>query len=609
MEPRMSDTSVSAEDSSVLRRVIFASSLGTLFEWYDFYLYGSLAVFFGSKFFPPGNETAQLLASLATFGAGFGVRPLGALVFGHIGDLIGRKYTFLVTMATMGLSTALVGLLPTYEQIGIWATIILVLLRLLQGLALGGEYGGAATYVAEHVPDNRRGYYTSYIQTTATLGFFVSMAVIGSTRGLMGEDAFKTGAGHFMAGWRIPFLLSFVLLLVSLYIRLKMQESPLFAKLKTAKKISVNPLKESFTNPLNLRYVLLALFGATAGQGVVWYTGQFYALTFLQTTLKIHWKPAYLIISIALALGTPFFLVFGHLSDKIGRKKIMMLGCLLAAATYVPIYMGLRYFTPMLAPGQTAVMMEAFPAVNLVMMVALVFIQLVYVTMVYGPIAAFLVELFPTNIRYTSMSLPYHIGNGWFGGFLPLIATALAASQATKEAFGGGAIYAGLIYPIAIALITLVVGSIFIRETKDHKIDTAIHVEAASEPFDWTVVLIALGLGFVILMAANEGFRADLTKVGVFKAFWTGMWYPLFGAAGLFALPTIFFRLEFQRYRSIVTVLGCLALTWVASIFLVPYFVGLGGMFKFFAYTLILGIYTVVLLIAYRLGRPQVVAA
>ncbi|HJW32696.1 MAG TPA: MFS transporter [Holophagaceae bacterium] len=593
-------------DSSTIRRVIFASSLGTLFEWYDFYLYGSLAVFFGSKFFPPGNETAQLLASLATFGAGFGVRPLGALVFGHIGDLIGRKYTFLVTMATMGLSTALVGLLPTYDQIGIWATIILVLLRLLQGLALGGEYGGAATYVAEHVPDERRGYYTSYIQTTATLGFFVSMGVIGCTRYVMGEDAFKTGAGHLMAGWRIPFLISFALLIVSLYIRVKMQESPLFSKLKTAKKISVNPLKESFTNPVNLRYVLLALFGATAGQGVVWYTGQFYALTFIQAVLKIHWLPAYLIISVALALGTPFFLVFGHLSDKIGRKRIMMLGCALAAATYVPIYMAMRHFTPALLPGQTAVMLADLPTFNLVMMILLVFIQLIYVTMVYGPIAAFLVELFPTNIRYTSMSLPYHIGNGWFGGFLPLIATAVAASAATKEAFGAGAIFAGLIYPIAIALITLTIGGIFIKETKDHKIDTAISLEAVGEPFDWNAVLIALVLGFAVLLGANADFRADLGKIGVFKAIWSGIWYPLFGAMGLFALPTIFFRLEYQRYRSIVTVFGCTAITWLVSIFMVPVFVGMGGMFKFFAYTLILGIYTVILTLAYRMGRPKV---
>src|SRR5438552_9212165 len=303
-------------DQATLWRVILASSLGTLFEWYDFYLYGSLAVFFGDLFFPPGNERAALLASLATFGAGFGVRPLGALVFGRIGDLIGRKYTFLVTIVTMGLSTALIGFLPTYAQVGLLAPAILVTLRLLQGLALGGEYGGAATYVAEHVPDDRRGYYTSFIQTTATLGFFLSLGVIGSTRMMLGEASFKEW------GWRVPFILSFVLLAVSLYIRISMKESPLFAKMKSEGKVSKNPIKESFTNPLNLRYVLIALFGATAGQGVVWYTGQFYALTFLQATLKIDWKTAYTLVSVALILTTPLFLFFGRLSDKIGRKKI-----------------------------------------------------------------------------------------------------------------------------------------------------------------------------------------------------------------------------------------------------------------------------------------------
>ncbi len=570
-------------DRATLRRVIFASSLGTLFEWYDFYLYGSLAVFFGSKFFPPGNETAQLLASLATFGAGFGVRPLGALVFGHIGDLIGRKHTFLLTMVTMGLATALVGFLPTYEQWGIAATIILVLLRLLQGLALGGEYGGAATYVAEHVPDDRRGYYTSYIQTTATLGFFVSMGVIGTTRLVFGEDGFKA------VGWRVPFLISFALLAVSLYIRLKMQESPLFAKLKSGGKVSTNPLKESFTNPVNLRYVLLALFGATAGQGVVWYTGQFYALTFLQTTLKIHWLPAYVILSVALALGTPLFLFFGHLSDRIGRKKIMMLGCLLAAATYVPIYMAMRHFTPALAAGQTAVMWADFPAINLILLMALVFVQLVYVTMVYGPIAAFLVELFPTNIRYTSMSLPYHLGNGWFGGFLPLIATALAASSATRDAFGDGAIYAGLIYPIAISLITLVVGGLFIKETKGHKIDTAIHThDETLEPFDWWAVLIALALGWGALLAVRQDF-----------------WTAFLGAAGFFALPTIFFRLECRRWPAIGAVFACVAGAAGIGYFVHPHFIALGGMFKFFAFTLVLGIYTVLLAVALQLLKPK----
>jgi MFS family permease len=440
-------------DPKSLRRIIFAASLGTLFEWYDFYLYGSLAVFFGGLFFPSTNETAQLLASLATFGAGFFVRPLGALVFGHIGDLVGRKYTFLITMATMGLATALIGFLPTYEHIGLLATILLVLLRLLQGLALGGEYGGAATYVAEHVPDAKRGYYTSFIQTTATLGFFLSMGVIGTTRLAFGEETFKEW------GWRVPFLLSFFLLAVSLYIRVRMAESPLFSRLKLAGKVATNPLKESFTNPLNLKYVLLALFGATAGQGVVWYTGQFYALTFMQASLKIDWKTAYILMSISLALATPLFLVFGALSDRIGRKKVMLTGCALAAVTYVPIYMGMRHFSQ---GGE----------VNYVPMVMLLLLQMVYVTMVYGPIAAFLVELFPTRIRYTSMSLPYHIGNGWFGGFLPLIATAVTASEWAKTRFGEGAIYTGLIYPIVVCVLTLVVGGFFVRETREHKIDS-----------------------------------------------------------------------------------------------------------------------------------------
>ncbi len=437
---------------AALGRIIFAASLGTLFEWYDFYLYGSLAVFFGGLFFPKGNDTAQLLASLATFGAGFGVRPLGALVFGHLGDLIGRKYTFMVTMATMGLGTALIGLLPSYASWGIAATILLVVLRLVQGLALGGEYGGAATYVAEHVPDAQRGYYTSFIQTTATLGFFVSMGVIGATRIGFGEEAFKSW------GWRVPFLLSFVLLALSLYIRVRMRESPLFAKMKSSGKASTNPLKESFTNPVNLRYVLIALFGATAGQGVVWYTGQFYALTFLQSALKLDWKTAYILVSIALALTTPLFVYFGRLSDRVGRKKIMLAGCGLGALTYLPIFIGLKHFSAPLQP---------------VPMVLLLTIQMVYVCMVYGPIAAFLVELFPTKIRYTSMSLPYHLGNGWFGGFLPLIATAVTTSAWAKNTFGDGAIYTGLIYPIGVCVVTLVVGSVFIRETKDHKIDAS----------------------------------------------------------------------------------------------------------------------------------------
>jgi MFS family permease len=446
---------------AALRKVIFAASLGTLFEWYDFYLYGSLAVFFGGLFFPPGNDTAQLLASLATFGAGFGVRPLGALVFGHIGDLIGRKYTFLVTMATMGIGTALIGFLPSYASWGLLATTMLVLLRLLQGLALGGEYGGAATYVAEHVPDRERGFYTSFIQTTATIGFFLSMGVIGTTRITLGEESFKAW------GWRIPFLLSFILLAVSLYIRVRMRESPLFTKLKSEGKGSTNPLKESFTNPVNLRYVLIALFGATAGQGVVWYTGQFYALTFLQAVLKIEWKIAYLLVSVALLLTTPLFIVFGRLSDRVGRKRIILGGCLLGALSYVPIYMAMKHFAN---PSGLA---AADPSeINYVMMVLLLSLQMVYVCMVYGPIAAFLVELFPTKIRYTSMSLPYHLGNGWFGGFLPLIATAVTASAWAKSTFGPNAIYTGLIYPIGVCIVTLIVGSLGIKETQQNKIDS-----------------------------------------------------------------------------------------------------------------------------------------
>ncbi len=444
--------------------MIVASSLGTLFEWYDFYLYGTLAVFFGELFFPPGNERAGLLASLATFGAGFGVRPLGALVFGRIGDRIGRKYTFLVTIVTMGLATALIGFLPTYASIGIAAPIVLVGLRLIQGLALGGEYGGAATYVAEHVPDRSRGYYTSYIQTTATLGFFLSLAVIGGCRLALGPVDFKA------FGWRIPFLASFVLLGVSLYMRLRMKESPLFARLKQEGRVVKNPLIESFANPTNLRYVLLALFGATAGQGVVWYTGQFYALTFLQKPLNLDWQLAYTLVAIALALGTPFFVLFGWLSDRVGRKRIMLSGCLLAALTYFPIYLAMTK----LANPDGAASVTALPLARGAGLVLLLFVQMLYVTMVYGPIAAFLVELFPTSIRYTSMSLPYHLGNGWFGGFLPFIAIAATTSDWAKESFGENAIYTGLLYPIAICLLTFVIGALFLRETKDHRIDTPI---------------------------------------------------------------------------------------------------------------------------------------
>jgi len=454
-----------APDKKRLRLIIFASSLGTLFEWYDFYLYGSLAVFFGDLFFATTGGNKGLLGSLGLFGLGFAARPLGAVVFGRVGDLIGRKYTFLVTIVTMGLSTALIGFLPTYAQVGMLAPGLLLLLRLIQGLALGGEYGGAATYVAEHVPDDRRGYYTSYIQTTATLGFFLSLGVIAAARFYFGVDRFKT------IGWRAPFVLSILLVGISLYIRMRLAESPLFAKLKSEGRVSKNPLKESFGNPRNRKYVLLALFGATAGQGVVWYTGQFYALTFLQKPLNLDWRLAYGLVALALAIGTPMFVFFGRLSDRIGRKKLMLSGCVLAALTYVPIYIGIHHLAnPTLAPAVKSLDAGAFAGI-----VALLALQMVYVAMVYGPIAAFLVELFPTSIRYTSMSLPYHLGNGWFGGFLPLIATAVMGSAWAKATFGAGAIYTGLIYPIAVCLLTAIVGGLFVHETKDHKIDTPIH--------------------------------------------------------------------------------------------------------------------------------------
>jgi hypothetical protein len=529
-------TNIDLHDKEV-KRVIFASSLGTVFEWYDFYLFGSLAANISKHFISGVNETTAFILTLMFFAAGFAVRPFGAIVFGRLGDLIGRKYTFLITIIIMGTSTAAVGFLPGYASIGIAAPVILVSLRLLQGLALGGEYGGAATYVAEHAPMGKRGAYTSWIQTTATLGLFLSLLVILGCREVMGKE-------FDVWGWRIPFLLSIILLAFSVYIRMKLNESPVFRMMKAEGKTSKAPLTESFARWGNLKIVILALLGGTAGQAVVWYTGQFYALFFLTQTLKIDAFTANLLIAGSLALGTPFFIVFGSLSDKIGRKPIIMAGCLIAALTYFPIYKAMTHYgnpaieqavqtspvtvaadpstchfqfnptgvakftsscdkaTALLAkssvPYKTtageadkdvvvmigatriegynekgiadAIKTAGYPTkadparINIGMLVLLLFIQVIYVTMVYGPIAAWLVELFPTRIRYTSMSLPYHIGNGWFGGFLP--ATAFAIVAAT------GDIYNGLWYPIVVALMTFVIGVFTLHDTKDVDIIT-----------------------------------------------------------------------------------------------------------------------------------------
>ena len=511
--------------------VIFASSLGTIFEWYDFYLYAVLAPFFASLFFPAGNDTAALLSAFATYAAGFLVRPFGAIIFGRIGDLVGRKYTFLVTIMVMGTSTFLVGVLPTYASVGWLAPIMLVTLRLCQGLALGGEYGGAATYVAEHSRPHERGYATSFIQTTATLGLLLALIIIALCRSNMVAKDFSEW------GWRVPFLVSVFLLIFSVYIRLKLNETPIFQKMVQEGKGSKAPLTESFFHYPNNKYVLLALLGATAGQGVVWYTGQFYALFFLVITLKVDYLTAYQLIGLSLIIGTPFFIVFGWLSDRIGRLKIILAGCAIAAITYFPLFQGLtHYVNPDLeafakanpitvsadqsncnfhifvgpwskftdcdraqdfltksglsfkiagAPGSKTVDLDIagtkvqgwdnakwtaalaaknFPKaadpkkINWFMTQVILVIMVIYVTMVYGPIAAFLVEMFPTKIRYTSMSLPYHIGNGWFGGMLPLLATAIVAAQ--------GDIYAGLWYPIIVAVMTLIIGLVFLRDTK-----------------------------------------------------------------------------------------------------------------------------------------------
>ena len=464
-------------------QVIGASSVGTMIEWYDFYIFGSLATVISPLFYPQGNNTLALIAYLSTFAVGFVVRPFGALFFGRIGDLVGRKYAFLVTLLIMGGATALIGFLPTYATIGIAAPIVLLLIRILQGLALGGEYGGAAVYVAEHVPDERRGFYTSFIQITATLGLFISLAVILIIQNRMSRAAFVSW------GWRLPFIVSIFLVAVSLYVRLRMKESPIFRHLKSTGMTSAQPLKDAFTKAENLKRVLVSLFGATAGQGVVWYTGQFYALFYLQTILKVNTTSANYVVAAALLIGMPFFVFFGALSDRIGRKRIMMLGCLLAAISYLPIYKAMQAvsgsnvvtaisqrnpvtgaisLTPQtsingaLEPAKEVLSYSGFG--NLMTnpvtwkLILLVFIQVIFVTMVYGPIAAYLVEAFPAKIRYTSLSLPYHIGNGVFGGLLPLIGLSIVAQT--------GNIYAGLYYPIIVAAITVIVGSLLLRETR-----------------------------------------------------------------------------------------------------------------------------------------------
>ena len=539
----MSTTAAEASSGERTRQrsslVIAASSLGTVFEWYDFYLYGLLATILSAQFFSGVNETTGFILALAAFAAGFAVRPLGAIVFGRVGDLVGRKNTFLVTMAIMGLSTFLVGLLPNYASIGIAAPILLVTLRILQGLALGGEYGGAATYVAEHAPHDRRGFHTSFIQTTATVGLFAALIVVIATRTWIGEEAFAAW------GWRLPFLLSLFLLAVSMWIRMQLEESPVFRRMKAEGTTSKAPLTEAFATWPNLKLVLIALFGAVAGQAVVWYTGQFYALFFLEKILRVDGATANIMIAIALAIGTPFFLFFGWLSDRMGRKKIILAGCLFAALTYFPLFntlskvvnpalfaaqvsapvtvyadpstcsaqfdpigktrfdksgcdvakstlakAGIPYSTEPYGQGEVslgkrtiavddlgtygerlkaAVAEAGYPEkadpaqIDRPMAIAILTLLVIYVTMVYGPIAAMLVELFPARIRYTSMSLPYHIGNGWFGGFLPTIAFAIVAAT--------GNIYSGLWYPVIVALATVVIGALLLPETRDRRIE------------------------------------------------------------------------------------------------------------------------------------------
>ena len=501
------------QNTKSIWKVIGASSLGTLIEWYDFFIFGSLSIVISTKFFPADNPTAAFLSTLATFAAGFVVRPFGALFFGRLGDLIGRKYTFMVTLLLMGGATFLIGCIPSYETIGFWAPLIVLILRLLQGLALGGEYGGAATYVAEHSPKGQRGYWTSWIQTTATFGLFISLVVILITRSLISEDQFDNW------GWRIPFLLSILMVYVSYLIRKNMDESPEFQKAKDEGKTSKNPLKESFGNKYNLKFVLLALFGAAMGQGVIWYTGQFYAMSYMKTVMHLHTDQADMILGIALLCGTPFFVIFGKLSDKVGRKWVMLTGMLLAIFTYRPIYNAMYQVTNLenktelvdkqssttenitnkdgTFARQTIIHLyndgtvlkevnstESGPTIkkdlhgnpiiqqkstvhvtgtNYLLLVVLVFIQVIYITLVYGPIAAFLVEIFPVKIRYTSMSLPYHIGNGVFGGLLPAISTYLASNaqhNGNKEFF-----LAGLWYPIIISAVCFVIGALYINKS------------------------------------------------------------------------------------------------------------------------------------------------
>ncbi|WP_199117291.1 MFS transporter [Pedobacter sp. ASV28] len=502
--------------SNNIFKVIGASSLGTLIEWYDFYIFGSLATIIGSQLFPADAGASALINTLAIFAAGFIVRPFGALVFGRLGDLIGRKYTFLLTLVLMGGSTFLIGLIPSYSSIGYAAPILVLILRLIQGLALGGEYGGAATYVAEHAPKGKRGFFTSWIQTTATLGLFLSLGVIVLTKNMIGAAEFADW------GWRVPFLLSIVLILVSVYIRMKMHESPMFSKLKSEGNISKNPLKESFSKKANFKMVLLALFGATMGQGVVWYTGQFYAQSFIENTCHVDFNDSRYMLLWGIAFATPFFVVFGAWSDKVGRKWIMLTGMLLGIIFYRPIYQEFLDRTDMSKVAQSDIKEIALPVmtktqlhengdsllttttkINLLtgasfnkvsvdtvyaavgksighsavlykdkklasndfwVFVGLIFFQVLLVTMVYGPIAAFLVELFPTKIRYTSMSLPYHIGNGVFGGLVPFVATLIAS-------FKGSTPLSGLWYPIGIAALCFVIGTVYLSNKRDENVN------------------------------------------------------------------------------------------------------------------------------------------